>query len=340
MASSATSGYDDYAKAAADAPHDGVAPDDDAIEHDDDLSVATCATEPTHILPDFMPNPLASAPPPTSVGSFAGCDGAHLFEQAWLPEVHRGTVALVHGYAEHSGRYAHVAGRLRDHGIAVHTYDQRGYGRSPGRRAYVPTFQQHVDDLALFLDTVRSRSDGPLWLFGHSMGGAVVLNLVLQQAVDVAGLVLSSPAIQYPPLLQALRPASRLASRLLPHLPTIQIGSSGITHDEDVQQAQQDDPLYYRGHLPARTGHEIMQAGRFVQQNMNALTLPFYLFQGTADEVVDPEGARRLYAHAASGDKTLRLYEGLYHETLNERLPDRRTVLDEMTQWLTARLPA
>lgn len=286
-----------------------------------------------------MSDPLRSAQPPSFVGNFEGHDGLPLFEQAWEAEEPRGTLALVHGYAEHSGRYAHVAGHLREHGLSVYAYDQRGYGRSPGRRAYVDAFRQHVDDLEAFLGVARRRAEGPLWLFGHSMGGAGVLYLALRQPLDVNGLVLSAPAIQYPLSTRLLQPFSGLAARLTPHLPTIRVGDGGITHDDDVRQAQRDDPLYYSGRIPARTGHEIVQAGKYVQQHMHALTLPFYVFQGTADQVVDPQGARRLYAHAASKDKTLRLYDGLFHETLNERLPDRRRVLEEMTEWLVQRLP-
>lgn len=283
---------------------------------------------------------MLPTPPPTSTGTLTTDDGVELFTQRWIPaesDTLRAAVALVHGHAEHSGRYAHVAGYLNQHAIAVYAYDQRGFGRSEGRRAYVASFDVLLDDLALFLDRVRTQMpDGPLFLFGHSMGGAVATLYVLERSDNFAGLILSSPAIEVdadvPSILRLL---SDVISRILPILPTIHTPEDLLSRDSNVVDAAKNDPLNYHGRVLARTGAEMLQASRRIQRKMSTLALPFLILHGTADQLTDPGGSRALYSQARSSDKTLNLYPGLYHETFNE--PEKEQVLNDIVEWLKAR---
>lgn len=272
--------------------------------------------------------------------TFQTYDGLRLFMQGWCPadETPRSAIALVHGYAEHSGRHADLAHFLVRHGHAVHAFDQRGYGRSEGRRAYVQRFDQYLDDLDHFLERVRARTpDRPLLLLGHSMGGAVGALYCLERNPAITGLILSSPAIRIgddvPDVLQRLSP---VIGRLFPHLPTIRLDRRYLSRRDAVIREAERDPLNYHGRMPARTGAEIARAGRRIRERMEALQLPFLVFHGTADRLADVQGSCELYTHARSTDKTLGLYEGFYHETMNE--PGRAQVLLSLAAWLDEHL--
>jgi alpha-beta hydrolase superfamily lysophospholipase len=276
---------------------------------------------------------------PVRRGSITTTDGLSLHAQWRRPEAAspRAAVVLVHGYAEHCGRYGGVARALADAGALVYAYDQRGFGRSGGRRAYVDTFDQYLDDLAHVLSFVRARTpDVPLFLFGHSMGGLVALKYVLDRSPTVAGLMLSAPALEInPDLAPLLRRLAHLLGRLAPTLPTVRSPEGALSRDPAVVEAAQTDPLNYHGRIPARTGAELLRAGADVRGRLDTLTRPFLVLHGTADPLAEPKWSRRLYARAAAPDKTLRLYEGSYHEPFHDY--DRAEVLADLSAWLRER---
>ncbi len=266
-------------------------------------------------------------------------DGLRLHTQRWMPDASpTAVVGLVHGYAEHCGRYDHVASTFTDRGAAVYAYDQRGYGRSEGSRAYVDAFDQYLDDLDRFLDYVRTHApSSPLFLFGHSMGGLVVLKYVLERDPSLEGLLLSAPAIEInPDLAPLLRRLAQVLGRLVPTLPTTRSPQDAISRDPDVVEDAQNDPLNYHGRVLARTGAEMLQAGEAVRAHLHDLQHPFLVIHGTADTLASPEWSKRLYERAASDDKTIKLYDGLYHETFNE--PEQDEVLYHLGTWLDDRI--
>jgi alpha-beta hydrolase superfamily lysophospholipase len=276
---------------------------------------------------------------PDRRGTLVADDDTHLHTQTWRPAAPpRAHLLLVHGYAEHCGRYEAVARTFTDLGVAVHAYDQRGYGRSGGRRAYVDAFDQYLDDLSRMLRRVRAQaSDRPLFLFGHSMGGLVVLKYVLERGSPVAGLILSAPALEVnPDLAPLLRRMAQLLGRLLPTVPTVRSPDDAISRDPAVIEDAHADPLNYHGRIPARTGAELLRAGAAVRGRLRALRAPFLVLHGTADVLASPKWSRRLYDRAAAADKTIRLYEGFYHETFREPEGDR--VLADLSAWVRSRL--
>jgi len=301
-----------------------------------------------------MPVPPRIAPDHQS--AFLTHDGLHLFVQQWTPDAEtrddveaQGAVLIVHGYGEHSGRYGHVARAFVEVGLQVFAYDQRGYGRSEGRRAYVHSFDTYLNDLDRALRCIRprtrsrSRENAPLFLFGHSMGGAVVLLHALERPRslvrhNVEGLMLSSPAVEVDPdIAPLLRKAARVIGTVAPWLPVAQSPEGMISRDPDVVEEAEADPLNYHGRVQARTGAELLRACQRIQARQHKLEVPFLVFHGTDDALTSPDASRRLYDAARSDDKTLRLYEGLYHETFNE--PERDRVLADLRQWVTERLP-
>lgn len=278
--------------------------------------------------------------PPTGHGSIATHDGLTLHTQHWTPDRDAAAVVLlVHGYAEHCGRYNHVAEAFVKHGAAVYAYDQRGHGRSEGPRAYVDRFEQYLTDLDLFRRHVQSQTpDVPVFLFGHSMGGLAALLYGLNRTPDLRGLLLSAPAIEInPDLAPILRTLAQVLGRLFPTLPTVHSPQGSISRDPTVVEEAQNDPLNYHGRTKARMGAELLRAGDEAQSRLHELQTPFLVIHGTADPLATPIWSKRLYERAAAEDKTLKLYEGLYHETFNE--PEQEDVLADLGTWLAERLP-
>jgi len=272
-------------------------------------------------------------------GRFKTADDLNLFEQWWRPEENpKATVIIVHGYAEHSTRYTHVAEHLVNNGYAIETFDLRGHGQSEGKRAFVRSFDEYLGDLEQFLERVKQRIKAKnTFLLGHSMGGAIVSLFAITRKPDIKGLILSGPALKISddisPLLVRL---SSIIGTFLPRLPTIKLDSSGISRDPEVVRRYDNDPLVYRGGIPARTGAEITGATRMIQAGMESISLPLLILHGSDDRLADPEGSKSLYERAQSKDKNLKLYEGYYHEVMNE--PEKEMVLADIVEWTEGHL--
>jgi alpha-beta hydrolase superfamily lysophospholipase len=266
---------------------------------------------------------------------FAARDGLSLYEQFWLPAGEpRATVVVIHGVTEHGGRYAKFAQDLNCRGYAVHTIDLRGHGRSDGDRILIRRFDEHLDDVELLLGRVAERQAGkPLFLFGHSMGGAIVALLAATRQPQVQGLILSAPAVIVAGgVFPVLRRLAAVVSVVWPTLRLVHLGCGFLSRDPAVVEGFRNDPLVFHGGFPVRTAAEILRAAGRLQTAARNLTLPLLVLHGTGDRVTDPRGSRLLVARAGSTDKTLRLYPGLYHELLSE--PEREQVLADLLAWL------
>ncbi len=266
----------------------------------------------------------------TATGSerYPSTGGASLFGQWWSPAVEaKAVVAIVHGYAEHSGRYAQVAADLNAAGYAVEALDLRGHGQSSGERVSVQRFEEFLDDVDAFLARVRERHPGrDLFLLGHSMGGGVVTLYTILRKPSLDGVLLSGAAL----LSRREPPPPEAASQ-----PRAPLPASAISRDPAVVAAYENDPLVYRGPGTPAMMAAFAPAGDIVQERMGEISLPLLIMHGTADLLVPYPGSEQLMARAASKDKTLRLYDGLYHEILNE--PERGQVLRDIIAWLDAR---
>lgn len=267
-------------------------------------------------------------------------DGTDLPLYRW-PAVgtRRATVALVHGLAEHAGRYAALAARLNAVGIELVAIDLRGHGQAPGPRAWVSRFDDYLLDAEALIDAA-SQHGGPLFLMGHSMGGAIAALYAVERLPasrhDTAGLILSSPALapgrDVPRWMIA---ASRVMSRVWPRFPAMKIDAALLSRDPAVVEANRCDPLVHHGAIPARTGAEILAAMERIERGRAGLHLPVLVYHGTRDKLTEPEGSRDFGSHAGSPDKTLTLYEGSYHETMNDL--DRDGVIGALIDWIAAR---
>jgi len=275
---------------------------------------------------------------PQSTDQFATFDGWRLFESSRSPEDRpaRAGVAIVHGYAEHSGRYEEVAGRLLAAGYGVYQFDLRGHGRSEGPRAFVRSFDDYVRDVQAFVEQVRRRHEGPLFLLGHSMGGLIAARWTLANPLGASGLVLSGAALKVNDRIHPwLQRMSSAIGMVAPRLPTIRLDDAALSRSAETVRRFREDPLVYHGRMPARTGAEILRAARQLAPRFSEFRLPLLIMHGGDDRLADPEGSRHLHAQAVSRDKTLKLYPGLYHEIFHE--PERRQVLDDLVAWLDER---
>lgn len=264
-------------------------------------------------------------------------DGVTLAAQSWKPPQPRAVLALVHGLAEHSGRYWFLAEQAYARGLAVVAVDLRGHGRTPGKRSYVERFDDYLLDVDALMTAAHEMAAGcPVFLMGHSMGGAIALRWLARRGQAVAGLILSSAALRIgadvPQLVLRLTP---FLSRWMPYVRGKRINPASISRDEDAVAAYLNDPLVSKLAPPARTGAELLRAMEANRAAASGLTVPVYLFHGDADRLTDPAGSREIHGLWGGSDRTLRIWPGSRHETLNDL--DRDAVVAELLEWVLAR---
>ncbi len=273
-------------------------------------------------------------------GGFETSGGLELFEQWWRPEEKaRGVVVIVHGYAEHSGRYDHVADFLACRGYAVEAFDLRGHGRSEGRRVVVGSMNEYLIDLGHFLRIVRERHPGQrIFLLGHSMGGAIATLYAITRKPSLDGLILSGPALggMAPPF--PLRLGLSFLAKVHPEAGIRPFNAASVSRDPKVVETYLADPLVYTGKMKAGLAAAFLRGLERIGRDMEEVELPLLVMHGTADTAAPPRASEELYARANTSDKTFELYEGLYHEIFNE--PERDEVLGDLAKWLDAHTDA
>ncbi len=265
--------------------------------------------------------------------------GRRLYLRELRPPEPRAELVIVPGSADHGGRYAELRRFLAGKGYAVHALDLRGHGRADGRRGHCDRFADYLDDLGVGLASLQARAEGrKLFAIGHSHGGLVVLEYLLQRGGGpLAGVVLSDPYLELafaPP--RALVLLSGLLSALVPWLPVKHsLKAEMLTRDERIQRETLADPLYNRRTTP-RWFVESNRAKRDVRQRAHEIRHPLLLLLGTDDPVAAPAASRELFAHLASPDKKLIEYPGFRHEVFHEL--GREQAFADVAHWLAERI--
>jgi acylglycerol lipase len=274
----------------------------------------------------------------TFESSWTDQQGLKFYSKGWEPDVApKAVVALVHGHGEHIGRYAHVAETFTKAGYAVMGFDLRGHGQSGGPRGHTPSIAAFMQDIDLFLEHVRARYPRlPVFLYGHSIGGALVLNYGLRRKPDVKGVIATSPALHTEP---EKHPEKVVLAKVLGGLlPTVAISTglqtSMLSHDPQVEQAYVHDPLVH-DRVSLAFGKIMLEANQWALQHASEFTLPLLLVHGTEDQLAFPSSSQE-FAAALGNRATLVLWKGLYHETHNEL--NKAEVLRTNIQWMDERL--
>jgi alpha-beta hydrolase superfamily lysophospholipase len=271
--------------------------------------------------------------------SFKGVGGVNIATRSWHPEAGsaRGVVVIVPGFNSHSGYYEWVATQLTAGRLAVYAIDLRGRGKSDGERFYVQNFEDYVDDVASFVSMIKENEPGlPVFMLGHSAGGVVACVYTLDHQEELAGLICESFAYQVPAPDFALAVLKGL-SHLAPHAHVLKLHNNDFSRDPKVVEFMNNDPLIANETQPTQTIAAMVNADERLKKEFAQISLPVLILHGTSDKATKPAGSQHFYDTASSTDKTLKLYEGHYHDLLNDL--DKEVVMADIKSWIDAHIP-
>jgi len=270
-------------------------------------------------------------------GTFDSTGGLKIFYRSWRPAGKpRAVVAICHGFNAHSGQYSWVAEQLNGHGFAVYAPDLRGRGKSDGDRFFVQDVSDYVSDLAKLISLAKSREPGlPVFLLGHSAGGVVSCTYTLDHQAELAGLICEDFAFQVPAPDFALAVLKGL-SHIAPHAHVLKLNNEDFSRDPAVVKAMNEDPLIAHEVQPTQTVAALVRADERLKKEFPRITLPVFILHGTADKATKPSGSQFFYDTVGSKDKTLKFYEGYYHDMLHDL--GKEAVMADIESWIEARL--
>jgi len=267
--------------------------------------------------------------------TFEGVSGLKIFYRLWRPDTGaRGVVVIVPGFNSHSGYYGWVAGQLVRSNLAVYALDLRGRGKSEGERFYVEKFAEYVSDVSKLVALVKAQEPSlPTFMLGHSAGGVVACIYALKHQAELAGLVCESFAHQVPAPDFALAVLKGLA-HVAPHAHVLKLKNEDFSRDPQIVATMNADPLIADETQPIQTVAEMVRADEQLKNDFGLITLPVLILHGTSDKATKPSGSQLFHERAGSKDKTIKLYEGHYHDLLNDT--GKELVMSDIKTWLDA----
>lgn len=268
---------------------------------------------------------------------FEGGGGLRIFMRSWRPDAApRGVVAICHGVNSHSGQFFWAAEQFVAAGLAVYALDLRGRGKSEGERFYVEHIRDYVGDLAQLISIAKSREHGlPVYLLGHSAGGVTSCIYTLDHQEELAGLICESFAFQVPAPDVALA-VIKGVSHLAPHAHVLKLKNEDFSRDPAWVASMNADPLIAGEVQPSATVAALVRADERLKTEFGRITLPVLILHGTADKATKPAGSQLFFDTAGSADKTLKLYDGHFHDLLNDF--GKEEVMADIQAWIDARL--
>ena len=263
--------------------------------------------------------------------------GRALFRRSWIPSQPERVLVLVHGYAEHSGRYEAMGAWLAERGCAVHAYDQQGHGRSDGIRGFARDFSELLDDLDAVLDAAKAaHPELPAFVVGHSMGGLVAAAWAVERGEGAAGVVTSGAALSLGAVVSRTRLLMlRTLRRVRPRQTIPQpIAPEALSRDPEVGRAYAADPLVFQ-RITLSLAAEMFDAASRTLASAGQVRLPMLLLHGEDDPLCAPQGSRTFFEQLTTSGSALKLYAGLRHEIFNE--PEREQIFADLLDWLRKR---
>lgn len=295
------------------------------------IALSACAHAPTLDL-----RPENPAPQGQEVGSFDAFDGTKLWRRRWVPTgTQKGVLIIQHGLRDHSDNYDHLARRAAAAGFAVWAMDLRGHARSAGPRVSPTPWHDYVEDMDQFIKIVAAAEPNqPIFVMGHSMGGAIAALIVVEKRPpQVKGLILSAAVLNLgvPPFVLA---SVRMLGVIAPSLGVLKLDPSAFSTNPAIAPALVKDELVEQGAGPARTAAGLAKGAADIWKQLDNLTIPVLALHGTIDKLTAPSGSRALIERAPSTDKTLKIYEGFSHDLVHE--PKGEQVEADILGWLDA----
>ncbi|MBW1869337.1 MAG: lysophospholipase [Deltaproteobacteria bacterium] len=261
-------------------------------------------------------------------------DGMELFHVKDLPEDPKAIIVLVHGLAEHCGRYDYVVRKLNEFGYVVYRFDNRGHGLSGGKRGYLDDFHTFIDDADLFVDRAKEENSGlPVFMLGHSMGGFITAGYGSKYPGKLKGQIFSGPVIIELPIFDPLK---EMDVEKEPETPIPNSLSQLICRDQQVVADYENDPLVLKETTLKLLTTVFIDGVLWLGKNLRNYNYPCLILHGGDDQIVDKASARYLYENISSKDKGIKIYDAFFHEILNEA--EKNQVLSDIQHWIDERI--
>ena len=271
-------------------------------------------------------------------GTFEGVKGLMIYYQAWFPEAPKAVVQFLHGITEHSGRFPHLVEVLVANNYVMYANDHRGHGKSEGERIHVDSFDDYVEDEKILFDVIRNKHPNlPIFMVGYSLGAAITFEFARKYQNLLPGIVLvgipSSVKISI-----FLKFLAKFLSILRPGMRYGDVEYTLFSRDPKLAESYENDPLVFKEKFTVGLGHGIVKVANGMQKNAHELTLPVLIQCGSADRMYEIFNARidesEFDSILTMEDKTIKIYDGLYHEIYNELKEDRERVFKDLVDWL------
>ncbi|MFZ1752018.1 MAG: lysophospholipase [Saprospiraceae bacterium] len=263
-------------------------------------------------------------------------NGWNLFTKNYILGKAKASVLIIHGLAEHCERYAHVAKALNEIGCNVYTFDLRGHGQSTGTAALALSTDEYREDVENVYHTIPKNL--PIYILGHSMGGMIALKfLVFRERKDIKGAIFSGAALEVgEDITPITKKMVKILGKIAPSFKTVKLNPESISRDPETVEAYKNDPLIYHGGAKAGLGLALLDTIKELKDQFHLLDKPVLIMHGGDDKITNIKGSEALYNTCKSEDKTLKIWEGAYHEIFNET--NKNDVISFMTTWVSHRI--
>lgn len=271
------------------------------------------------------------------VSNFRNNAGQNIFYRNWkINGLPKAIVVIVHGLNSHSGYYQNFALLLNENDYEVYAMDLRGRGLSQGERYFISDYEDIVADIDQIVNIVySSHFKSPIFLFGHSAGGVFASLYVVHQQDKLKGLISASFAFQVPAS-DFAQASIMFLSHIIPHTRLIKLNNNDFSRDKSIVNVMNNDPLLANERQPVKTMQQLFLAAQYLKKKMPVIKLPLLILHGTADKVTRSSGSEYFMEHVSSADKQLKLYEGHYHELLNDKYNG--IIMKDILRWLNERV--